>query len=102
LNLINVGLFYILLKDLGARVDFLHCLLVVPIVIQLSLIPISIGGWGVRESATVIGFSYWGVPGDIALASSILFGVLTMIFSLWGGLLWWIDRDRPKPEMPAC
>jgi uncharacterized membrane protein YbhN (UPF0104 family) len=101
-NLVNVGLFYVLLRDLGATADFLDCLIIVPIIIQVSLIPISIGGWGVRESAAVIGFSFWGVPGDIALTSSILFGLLTLVFSLAGGLLWWIDHPRPKPETPAC
>jgi uncharacterized membrane protein YbhN (UPF0104 family) len=92
----NVAIFFILLKGLGAQVGFVDCLLVVPIVIQISLLPISIAGWGMRESAAVMGFGYLGVDGHIALVTSVIFGLLMLIFSLWGGVLWWIDHHRPS------
>jgi uncharacterized membrane protein YbhN (UPF0104 family) len=92
-NSVNVTIFYLLLRDLGAGITLFDCFIVVPIVIQVSLLPISVGGWGVRESAAVIGFGFWGVPGGAALAASVIFGLLMLLFSLWGGLLWWFDRD---------
>jgi len=91
-NLANVTIFYFLLRDLGVDISFWQCLIVVPVIIQVSLLPISIGGWGVRESAAVIGFGLFGVASHVALAVSVLFGLLILLFSLWGGVWWWLDR----------
>jgi uncharacterized membrane protein YbhN (UPF0104 family) len=90
-NTVNAIIFFLLLHDLGAVVSLFDCLVLVPIIIQVSLLPISIGGWGVRESVAVIGFGYFGVSGEVALASSVIFGFLMLVFSLYGGVLWWID-----------
>ena len=40
----------------------------------------------------MLGFGYFGVAPDLALAASVMFGLLMLVFSLWGGLLWWVDR----------
>jgi uncharacterized membrane protein YbhN (UPF0104 family) len=69
-------------------VDYLGFFLIIPIVILFSLIPISIAGWGVRESIMVVGFGYLSVPAEQALALSILYGFLMIIVALPGGFFW--------------
>jgi len=63
----------------------------------VSMIPISFGGWGVREGAMVVFFGLVGVPAADALAMSILFGLAALVAGLPGGVLWVVQR-RAQPE----
>jgi uncharacterized protein (TIRG00374 family) len=58
----------------------------------LSMMPISLGGWGVREAALVWLLGTVHVPQDAALAISLLFGLVTTAAGLPGGLLWLFER----------
>lgn len=62
--------------DLGFPVISFICIL--PAVSLLSALPISIGGWGVREGSVVMGLHFFDVPIDQALAASVLFGLLSI------------------------
>lgn len=76
--------FYYISILLNTRVDFLlHCL-IVPVVLISSIIPISIGGWGIREFLTVYLFGFFGINSDKALEMSILFGLIRIILSIPG------------------
>lgn len=79
---------WLLAKGLGLGVDLLDCLALVPPVILVATLPISVSGWGVRETAMVTAFAFVGVAAPSALAMSILFGVLVVLTSLPGGLFW--------------
>ena len=57
-----------------AAVDFADALFLVLPVMLIATIPISIAGWGVRESAMVLAFSYAGLAESDGLIVSILFG----------------------------
>jgi len=54
----------------------------------VQMIPVSIGGWGLREVASVGLFSAYGVDGGHAALASILLGVAYLIASLPGAVLW--------------
>ncbi|OOO23288.1 hypothetical protein BS627_11985 [Agrobacterium salinitolerans] len=54
----------------------------------VQMIPVSIGGWGLREMASVGLFSAYGVDGGHAALASILLGVAYLIASLPGAVLW--------------
>jgi hypothetical protein len=68
-------------------------------------LPISIAGWGVRETAMVGLFGLIGVPGEGALVLAVLFGLVGIAAALPGGVLWLASRDRGEtmeyqtPEM---
>ena len=85
---------YLLASALGVAISFAICLFVVPAALLFSALPISIGGWGVRESAFILGFGLFGVSASDALALSVLFGVASLLAGLPGGLVWWFARDR--------
>lgn len=57
-------------------------LLFVPISLLLTLIPISFAGWGIREGAMVVLFTLVGSPKEVALATSILYGIILILSSL--------------------
>ena len=65
-----------------------NCLLVVPLANIAQSVPVSVAGWGVREGFFVAAFGVVGVTPSEALAVSIVFGVLVIVSSLPGGVLW--------------
>ncbi len=92
---INLSLcVFIIAMSLGLEVTVLDCLMLVPPVLLIVAIPISIGGWGVREYAMVTAFGLIGIPEESATALSLLFGLLGIVISLPGGLVWLMSRER--------
>ena len=91
-QIINVTVIFFLINGMGAEVSIWHCLLIVPTVMLISLLPFSVAGWGLRESAMSTGFVLIHAPAAAAVAASVIFGVLTLLISLPGGLLWWSSR----------
>jgi glycosyltransferase 2 family protein len=90
-----VFMVFMLSKGLDMKVDFSACLLVVPLANLLQTVPLSIAGWGVRESFLVTTFGLFGGPSEPALALSIIFGFLSFAVSLPGGMIWLLyNRKR--------
>lgn len=71
-----------------ASVDFVQTLFLVLPVVLVATIPISIAGWGVRESAMVLAFSYAGLLESDGLIISILYGFATLAVGVIGGIVW--------------
>jgi hypothetical protein len=69
-------------QAIGLTVDPLGYLKVVPPALLVTVIPFSIGGWGLRESSVIIGFGLIGVGAEQAFALSVMFGVLSMMAAL--------------------
>ncbi len=83
-----------LARGLNAPVSVVDCLVLVPPVILVATLPISIAGWGAREVAMVTVFGFIGVPAAQAAAMSVLFGLVTILIALPGGIFWLFSRDR--------
>jgi len=79
---------YVLAGAAGIEVGLVDCLILVPPVLLVSMVPISIAGWGVREGAMVTAFGFAGVAADQAFVLSVLFGLVIMVVGLPGGLVW--------------
>jgi uncharacterized membrane protein YbhN (UPF0104 family) len=58
------------------------------VVVGVALVPISIGGWGVREVAVVTLLGRHGLPPEQALLFSVCFGLVLALASLPGGVAW--------------
>jgi hypothetical protein len=69
-------------------VEFSQVLFLVLPVILIATTPVSIAGWGVRESAMALAFSYAGLPASDGLVISILFGATTFAIGAIGGIVW--------------
>jgi uncharacterized membrane protein YbhN (UPF0104 family) len=72
----------------GAPFSFFNALLLMPPIMLISTAPISIAGWGVRETALVLAFAYAGLSQSDALVVSILFGATMFAFGIIGGIIW--------------
>ena len=88
IQIANVVVVYALCEGLHLNAGFLDCLLIVPFANVLQTIPVSVAGWGVRESFFVAAFGLLGIAPSAALAVSVLFGLLFLVSSLPGGVLW--------------
>lgn len=76
-----------LASGMGIGIDHAALLSVLPIVAFLSALPVSFGGWGVREGAMVGGLTLFHVPADAAFALSISYGLVGMaVVALLGGM----------------
>jgi uncharacterized membrane protein YbhN (UPF0104 family) len=86
---------WMLAHGLDLPVSLLDCMVLVPPVILVMTLPVSIAGWGVRETAMVVAFGLIGVNGNSALALSLLFGLITLAGALLGGLFFFLlVRER--------
>lgn len=93
---------YGLSQGLGIELPLSSVLLIFPPVLLLSMLPISLAGWGVREGAMVFFMGAAGVPAEPALSVSILFGLMNLVIALPGGLVWVLDRPTVlAPENTA-
>ncbi len=85
---------YLIAMDIGLQVGFVDCLIIVPSVMLVATIPISIAGWGVRESAMVTAFGLLGASTDAVAALSVAFGLCLIAVGLPGGILWFLNPDH--------
>ena len=69
---------------LGLRYDLVTYFAIVPPALVLTVIPISIAGWGVREGALVGLFSLIGADKTVVLMMSLVYGILLILVSLPG------------------
>lgn len=82
--------------SVGANLSLINSVFVVLPVALISVVPISIAGWGVREGAMVAAFAYAGLPQSDGLLVSILFGVSYLVLGIIGGLVWILGTQRSE------
>lgn len=90
-------------RALGLPLGWLDGLVVVPASIVAAALPVSLGGWGVREGAMVAGFTLLGLDPGTALLVSLLIGGSMILLSLPGAVCWLLLRSEtaaPEPMRP--
>lgn len=94
-HLLRVLILATLAAALGFDVPFAALFAFVPAALLAAMLPISFGGWGMREAALVYFLGTTGVSGEVALTLSIAFGLQRMVVGAVGGIAWIIvDKDR--------
>jgi len=72
---------------------------ILPVVLLLTSLPISFAGWGLREGAMVIALGIYGVSQETALALSLVYGALHLVSGIPGLVLWVLEKRRLKPAL---
>jgi len=101
-NLVLVAAAFALGCGAGIDIGFVAWLVVMSVVLLVTALPISIGGWGTREIAMVYMLGLFAVPPDLAAAVSIQLGLCSTAASLVGAPVWAMlsqDRARSVPGM---
>ena len=94
-HVLAVGAMGLCANGMNIALDFSAAMTVIPTIVLVSMAPISIAGWGVREGATVIGLGMLGIAASDALAVSVAYGLLQIAVGIPGGALWLAGRRRP-------
>jgi glycosyltransferase 2 family protein len=82
------AMYYVLLSALGISVNALLIFILMPIVSAISILPVSIGGLGVRELGAVYFLGKFGIPESAAVAVSLMNFFFLMALSLIGGIVY--------------
>jgi hypothetical protein len=89
---------YVLALSLGIEVPVIYYFLFIPIVLAVSMLPISLNGLGVREVAWVALFSLVNVAEAEALSMALLTFIVLTFVSLAGGVFYLFDHSVPIPD----
>jgi uncharacterized protein (TIRG00374 family) len=90
-----VTVVHLLFLAFDQPVPFVQNLLLYPLIGMLTVVPLTVSGFGVREGAFVFFYSLVGVPAEVAVGVSLLTYLLVIgIPSLLGGLLLLFDRGE--------
>lgn len=88
IHFLSIFSLFELARAVGITLPLTLFLVTVPPVFLLTLIPISLAGWGVRESAMVGIFILVGASKELILSVSILYGVMLIVASIPGLFVW--------------
>jgi uncharacterized protein (TIRG00374 family) len=88
IHLATVFLCYVVAVEAGISITFLQLLAIVPAVMLLSYLPLSIGGWGLREGAMAVGLNLIGIPTQDGAFLGLALGSLSLGAALIGALVW--------------
>lgn len=98
-QLVRVWLALTLGRGLGLPLGWPEYLAVMPLAILITLVPVSLGGFGVPQAAMVWLLAPLGVSATDAVVLSALFVAAGVVANLPGGLLFALDgASRPAPR----
>jgi hypothetical protein len=90
--------------SLGLDIGLADAAVLFTVMVGVTIVPVSISGWGLRELAVVTLLARHGVPAESALLLSVSFG-LTVVAAALPGALAWLLFSAPRPgtqgEAPA-
>jgi uncharacterized membrane protein YbhN (UPF0104 family) len=77
---------YIITLSTPISISFLDLMTVLPLITLVASLPISFGGWGVREGAFIYGLGLLGVPFETAFLISVQTGLIGLMATIVIGL----------------
>lgn len=93
-HVLTVIIALMLARMMGIPLGFLEALVLIPPVILLTVLPVSLAGWGIREGAMVVILAEVGVAAADALALSLAFGLVFALAGLPGGVVWLFKKGK--------
>jgi glycosyltransferase 2 family protein len=79
---------YIVAVSFHLKVNIIYFFLFVPIISAVTLLPVSIGGLGVRDYMTILLFTHMGISKNFAFAFSLLGFFFLLAYAGIGGLVY--------------
>jgi len=80
--------FYIISLSLGIKINLIYFFIFIPIIGAITMLPISIGGLGLRDATTIFFFAKAGVNKDLAFAMSLLNFFFIVLYAAIGGIIY--------------
>ncbi|MFA5402469.1 MAG: lysylphosphatidylglycerol synthase transmembrane domain-containing protein [Candidatus Omnitrophota bacterium] len=94
---------YFIALSLGVKISFLYFLVFLPIIGAITMLPIAIGGLGLRENLFVVYFAKAGVIKQLAVAMSLLSFSFVVIYGAVGGIIYvlTVHHRRVQHNQPS-
>lgn len=99
-HLLQVATQYVLIRAAGAEISFTYCLAFHPILSVMMALPVSLGGFGVREGGYLYFLTQIDIDDSIAVTSGLLWWVMSVVVGLIGGL-WFLASGAQLPKLRA-
>jgi len=93
-HVLTVVIAWCVVQSIAAPVLFGQIFQLVPPVMLITMLPISIAGWGVREATMGLAFGYAGLVTNEGVNISLLFGAVTFLVGAVGGLVWIFSAEK--------
>ncbi|HVX75772.1 MAG TPA: lysylphosphatidylglycerol synthase transmembrane domain-containing protein [Bradyrhizobium sp.] len=93
-HILTVIIAWCVVKSIAAPVLFNQVFQLVPPVMLITMLPISIAGWGVREATMGLAFGYAGLMPNEGVNVSLLFGAVSFAVGAVGGLIWILSAEK--------
>jgi glycosyltransferase 2 family protein len=92
---------YIIAVSLGIQVNIIYFFIFLPVIGAITLLPISLGGLGLRDATTIFFFAKIGVSKDLAFAMSLLSFTFLLMYGSIAGLIYFVTVNHRKlPQQP--
>ena len=104
IQLISPVSVYLIGLSLGIKVSFVYFVILLPIIGAITLLPIAIGGLGLREGLFVFYFAKVGIAKQAALAMSLLSFSFVIFYGAIGGLIYVLTVHHRclQPDKSSC
>jgi glycosyltransferase 2 family protein len=93
-HFLAVVIAWCVVQSISAPVAFQQTFLLIPPVMLITMLPISIAGWGVREATMGLAFGYAGLMTNEGINVSLLYGAVSFIVGAFGGLVWIFSAEK--------
>ncbi len=93
-HVLAVVIAWCVVQSIAAPVMFGQIFQLVPPVMLITMLPISIAGWGVREATMGLAFGYAGLVANEGVNVSLLFGAVSFLVGIVGGLVWILSPEK--------
>jgi glycosyltransferase 2 family protein len=93
-HVLAVVIAWCVVQSIAAPVVFRQIFQLIPPVMLITMLPISIAGWGVREATMGLAFGYAGLAANEGVNISLLFGAVSFIVGAFGGLVWVFSAEK--------
>jgi glycosyltransferase 2 family protein len=93
-HVLSVVIAWCAVRSIAAAGDFGQLFMLTPPVLLITMIPIAIAGWGLREATMMVAFGYAGLSQAEGTVVSILFGLTYFALGAIGGLVWIFSSER--------
>jgi len=90
-QLVGIYIIYLVGVSLGLGIAVKYYFIYVPVITVITVLPLSIAGIGVRESAFVFFFTRLGAASEQALSLSLLVFAQWIAMALVGGIVYWFS-----------
>ncbi|WGS22906.1 MULTISPECIES: lysylphosphatidylglycerol synthase transmembrane domain-containing protein [unclassified Bradyrhizobium] len=94
IHVVTAVIGWCVVRSIAAPVTFGQIFQLLPPVMLITMMPISIAGWGVREATMGLAFGYAGLISSEGVNVSLLFGAISFLVGIFGGLVWILSPEK--------